>query len=64
MIIALADKLYIQGRGQRDFAIVTANQILDGLGTVGTNHADILDKLRLKSPHSIIALLGVQLLVY
>ena len=23
------------------FAIVTANQILDGLGTVGTKHADI-----------------------
>ena len=41
MIIALADKLYSWGRGQRDFAIVTANQILDGLGTVGTKHADI-----------------------
>ena len=34
MIIVLADKLYSWGRGQRDFAIVTANQILDGLGTV------------------------------
>ena len=41
MIIALADKLYSWGRGQRDFAIVTANEILDGLGTVGTKHADI-----------------------
>ena len=41
MIIVLDDKLYSWGKGQRDFAIVTANQILDGLGTVGTKHADI-----------------------
>ena len=33
---------------------MTANQILDGLGTVGTKHADI----RLKSPLSILLLLS------
>ena len=42
---------YIHGGGGRETLPLrhAANQILDGLGTVGTKHA-ILDQLRLNSP--------------